>query len=83
MPDTVPFHGTDEPLLDHVHECMNGARIQAELGLTYAQIGDVIGLEYATRNLVAYVKAAIPSVKDLKASREARAAARGPKEPRQ
>lgn len=59
------YHGTRQPILDFVAETMNGARIQAELGITYAEIGDVAGLKYALRNLIAYVRATAPLVKEM------------------
>ena len=43
------------------------AQIQAQLGTTYAAIGDDAGLEYALRRLVAYTRATVAVLSDLKA----------------
>jgi hypothetical protein len=48
------------------------ARIQAELGVTYASIGDDAGLEYAVRRLVAYTRAALGTLNDLRTTKEQR-----------
>lgn len=64
-----PYHGTRAALFDFIGENMAMARVQAELGVTYASIGDAAGLEYATRRMVAYVKAIIPTVKELRPPR--------------
>jgi hypothetical protein len=48
------------------------ARIQAELGVTYASIGDDAGLEYAVRRLVAYTRAALTTLNDLRTTKEQR-----------
>jgi hypothetical protein len=42
------------------------AAIQTELAMRYAELGDDVGLEYATRKWVAYTRAAFGTLKDLK-----------------
>ena len=66
MSKEPPPTGSREELLAFAAENLHMAGIQASLGVTYAEIGDAAGLEYATRRLVAYVKAVIPTVKDLR-----------------
>lgn len=51
---------------EFIGEAMSMAAIQADLAVTYAQISDDTGLEYATRSLVAYTRAAAGALKDLK-----------------
>jgi len=63
-------HGTPEMYREHIHEMLEMAQIQAELGTTYAAIGDDTGLEYALRRLKAYMRAAIGSFVDLRAMKE-------------
>ncbi|HEY8381585.1 MAG TPA: hypothetical protein VIL09_05475 [Microvirga sp.] len=72
MNQTPRFHGTPEALRDFIGETLFLARIQADLGVTYAEIGDDIGLEYTTRRLTAYVRAALATLKDLRKDKEAR-----------
>jgi hypothetical protein len=64
------FHGTPAAYREFIEENLSMARIQAELGATYAAIGDDTGLEYATRRLVAYTRAVIATLGDLKALNE-------------
>lgn len=59
-------------LFEYAGEMLDMARIHSQLGTTYASIGDLAGLEYSTRRVIAYLKSAIPSVKEL---REVRLAA--------
>jgi hypothetical protein len=55
-----------------IGEALDMAQIQAQLGVTYAEIGDDTGLTYAVRRLQAYVKAAFETVDELSARRKAR-----------
>jgi hypothetical protein len=54
---------------EFVGETLAMAQVQAELGAKYASIGDDAGLEYSIRRLVAYTKAAISTLDDLKAEK--------------
>lgn len=69
-PDNIA-HGTPEAYREFIHEALFGAEIQAQLGTTYAAIGDDAGLEYALRRLVAYTRAAFTVLADLKAMKGA------------
>ena len=62
-------HGTPEALREFIGEHLLLAALQADLGATYASIGDDAGLEYAVRRLVAYTRAAIGTLADLKEER--------------
>jgi hypothetical protein len=59
-------HGTPEALREFIGEHLSLAALQADLGATYAAIGDDVGLEYAIRRLAAYLRAAIGTLADLK-----------------
>lgn len=63
-------HGTPGSCREFIHEMLVGARIQADLGMTYAALGDDAGLEYALRRFLAYTRAAAATFKDLKAIKE-------------
>ncbi|GEO18748.1 hypothetical protein [Microvirga aerophila] len=63
-------HGTPAAYREFIHETLAMAQIQAQLGTTYAALGDDAGLEYAMRRLVAYMRAAVDTFKDLKAQKE-------------
>jgi hypothetical protein len=62
-------YGTPEALRQFIAENTDMARIQAELATTYASIGDDVGLEYAIRRLVAYTRAAVSTLPDLRAEK--------------
>ena len=62
-------HGTPGVLREYIGEALDMARIQADLGVTYATIGDDAGLEYTLRKLVAYTKAALATLNDLRRSK--------------
>lgn len=59
-------HGSPEAYREFIGEMLAMASIQAQLGETYASIGDDAGLEYAIRRLVAYVRASRDTLLDLK-----------------
>jgi hypothetical protein len=59
-------HGTPHALREFIGEHLLLAALQADLGATYAAIGDDAGLEYAVRRLVAYTRVAIATLADLK-----------------
>lgn len=59
-------HGTPEALREFIGEHLSLAALQADLGATYAAVGDDVGLEYAIRRLVAYTRTAIGTLADLK-----------------
>lgn len=59
-------HGTPDVYREFIHEMAGLATIQAELVMKYAEIGDDTGLEYATRRWVAYTRAALATMSDLK-----------------
>ena len=60
-------HGTPAAFREHIFEMAGLAAIQAELAMRYAELGDDVGLEYATRRWIAYTRAALGTLKDLKA----------------
>ncbi len=62
-------HGSADALREYIHEMAGMAALQAELAMKYAEIGDDTGLEYATRRWVAYTRAALATMVDLKAMR--------------
>jgi hypothetical protein len=59
-----------DQLREFIAESLAMARINAELGETHACIRDDVGLEYSVRRLVAYVRAALQSLTDLKAEKQ-------------
>ncbi len=59
-------HGTPAAFREYIYEMAGLAAIQAELAMRYAELGDDVGLEYATRRWVAYTRAAFGTLKDLK-----------------
>jgi hypothetical protein len=64
-PDHIS-HGTPAAFRAYIFEMAGLAAIQAELAMRYAELGDDVGLEYATRKWVAYTRAAFGTLKDLK-----------------
>ena len=64
--EPAPIGSRDE-CLDLIGEYLSLARIQCGLGVTYSEIDDVAGLEYAVRRGTAYQKAALAILADLKA----------------
>jgi len=68
-PNTVS-QGAPDAYREYLLEALWFVQIQAELGSTYAAIGDDAGLEYAVRRLVAYIQAVIAVLSDLKAMKE-------------
>ncbi len=69
MSDTIS-QGTPAAFREHIYEMAGLAAIQAELAMRYAELGDDAGLEYATRKWVAYTRAAVGSLRDLRAMNE-------------
>ncbi|HMO31216.1 hypothetical protein [Enterovirga sp.] len=65
-----PDYGTAAPL-EFVHEFMWSICMLTEIGMRYAAIGDAIGLAYVSRKMAAYMRAAIPIVKELEQARRA------------
>jgi hypothetical protein len=63
-------HGTPAAFREYIFEMAGLAAIQAELAMRYAELGDDVGLEYATRRWVAYTRAALGTLKDLRAINE-------------
>jgi hypothetical protein len=57
-------------LREFIAEHLALARIQAELGITYAEIGDDVGLDYALRRHAAYMRAVIETFRDLQAGKQ-------------
>jgi hypothetical protein len=68
-PDHIS-HGTPAAFRAYIFEMAGLAAIQAELAMRYAELGDDVGLEYATRRWVAYTRAALGTLKDLRAINE-------------
>lgn len=56
-----------EMLCEFIRETLAGAQIHAQLGITYAEIGNIAGLNYSARSLVACTRAAISTLADLNA----------------
>jgi hypothetical protein len=59
--------GSREELREFIGENLQMVGIQAELGTTYAAIGDDVGLSYAVRRLATYTKAILATLADLQA----------------
>ena len=59
--------GTLDAYREFIAETMAGAGVHANLGVTYADIRDDAGLEYAIRCLVACARTALSTLSDLKA----------------
>jgi hypothetical protein len=79
MNDTIS-HGTPAAFRAYIHEMAGLAAIQAELAMMYAELGDDTGLEYATRRWVAYTRAAVDTLKDLRKTNDhTEDRARGPR----
>jgi hypothetical protein len=66
-----PFHGTPDAFRHFIAETLAFAQIQADLGATYAALGDDVGLEYAVACLVAYATTASTVLKDMKEAHNA------------
>ena len=64
MTDATP-HGSPAALREFIAESLSMVVIQAQLGGTYAGIGDDTGLEYAVRKMVAYTRAVLGTLADL------------------
>src|SRR5688572_18392289 len=52
-------YGTPEAIREYIAEVMWFAGRLADLAQSFAELGDDIGLEYVTRRMVAYLKAAL------------------------
>jgi hypothetical protein len=65
-PLTGAPHGSPDAYREFIGEALELVRINAQQGVTYAAIGDDVGLEYATRRVVAYARAAITTLTDLR-----------------
>lgn len=70
----APAHAGEirRELFDYAAEHMALAAISADLAVTYAQTGDLAGLDYSVRKAVAYLRAVVPTVRDLRVGREDR-----------
>jgi len=66
-------HGTPEALREFIAEQLEMACIHASHALSYAEIGNDAGLEFAVRSAALYFRAAIDTVKQLKAEKAAKA----------
>ena len=64
-----PPIGSRAELRAFAAEAFGMAQVQAQLGLTYAEIGDDAGLHYAARKLAAYTRAVIATVADLESTK--------------
>jgi hypothetical protein len=60
-------HGTPDVFREAIHEMAGMVSLQAKLAMTYAELGDDTGLEYAIRHWVAYTRSALATMADLKA----------------
>ena len=68
--------GTPDAYREFIAHALGRAEILANLGQTYAEIGDDAGLDYSIRSLAAYIQTAVSTLADLKALK-AKQAARG------
>lgn len=66
-------HGSPDAYRELIYNSLAMAAIRAQLGTTYAEIGDDAGLHYVIRNLVGYARTAVGTFKDLKAMNQAEA----------
>lgn len=64
-PDPVPQLSEFDQSREYIHEMVGMVMIHAGLVQTYAEIRDDIGMRYAMRRLVAYVKAATGACNDM------------------
>jgi hypothetical protein len=66
-------HGSSDAFRQFVSENFSLACIHAEQAVTFAEIGDDIGLEYAARRAAAYVKCALGALHDMKQAKASKA----------
>ncbi|MBB4041618.1 hypothetical protein GGR34_003296 [Microvirga flocculans] len=66
LPDHLPYGGTDK-YREHIAEMLSLVSVEAELGQTYCGMQDDAGLDYSIRKIIAYIRAAHESLRDLKA----------------
>jgi hypothetical protein len=69
--------GTLNAYREFIAGTMASAGVHANLGVTYAEIGNDAGLDYAIRCLVACTRAAVSTLSDLKAVKAEQASRRG------
>lgn len=69
-------YGTPDAYREFIAETLAGAEIHARIGVTYAEIGNDAGLDYAIRCLVANARAAVSVLADLKQMKAEQAARR-------
>ena len=67
----TPIRGPLEAPPEYLAEVFSLARIYAEQAQSYVEIGDDVGLRYATRKLIAYVKAAADTLREMPGTGEA------------
>jgi hypothetical protein len=67
-------HGTPEAWRDFIAENFGLACIHAQQAITFADIGDDVGLEYAARRHAAYARCALGALQDMKAAKAAKRA---------
>jgi hypothetical protein len=66
----IEQHLTDE-LRTYISEMADGAARQADIVIRYCDIGDDTGMSYALRQMLAYVRAAVATQRDLAERRRA------------
>jgi hypothetical protein len=72
-PEAIPASaGSLDEMREFIGEILGTAQIYAQLGATYATIGDDKGLEYSILRLVACTRAAFDTLVDLKEKKAAR-----------
>ena len=59
-------HGTPEMLFQEIAATASGAAFHAQIAAEYASVGNTAGTLFALRSLIACVKAAAATGKDLK-----------------
>lgn len=72
-----PELGDSAGFAQFVHECAGLAKVHADMLQQYIEIGDPVGMTYATRCLVTYTKAIGSSVKVMNETRKRRELADG------
>ncbi|AWN47158.1 hypothetical protein DK419_13225 [Methylobacterium terrae] len=64
-------HGSPGPAREFLARTAAAARVQASLVETYAEIGDDVGLLYASRCMAAYLRATVAGIEELERTRAA------------
>lgn len=60
------YHGTPAPYLDALRDALWSVGVYAEQGQRYADLGDIAGLTYSVRALVAHARFVVSTAADLR-----------------